>query len=322
MANLLTATGFATTHHSGISFIDAVLRGIGQVMLQNNAYVGLLFLLGIGLNSLVQALAVLIGAAISTFTAQLLEVDKKEICAGLQGFNGALVGLALLIFLEPSFLTWLTLVIATVFTSLLTLALSRLLRSWQLPIFTIPFVLVSWCIFLSDTLFGRLATTHLLPTASFPSPTQVEGVVTVQVLFESLFTGIGQVFFQGNLLTGIIFLIALLISCRKSAGLAVLGSLIGAVVAWLWGASAEAIQSGIFGFNGVLTGIALAVCWPEFTKRARWLAALALLIVPFIYAALSAALEPLGMPALTLVFILVAWIMLLTKQELIEHSLS
>ena len=59
-----------------LSFLDSVLRGIGQVMLQSNSYTGLLFLIGIYYNSMLFSWAVLLGTTASTATAVLLEVDR------------------------------------------------------------------------------------------------------------------------------------------------------------------------------------------------------------------------------------------------------
>ena len=87
-------------------FVDSMLRGIGQVMLQNNSYAGLLFLIGIFCNSVLFGVAVLVGAAASTATAVLLGVTRSLVRAGLFGFNGALVAIALLYFLEPDLLAW------------------------------------------------------------------------------------------------------------------------------------------------------------------------------------------------------------------------
>lgn len=305
------STGLASSRFASLRFLDALMRGLGQVMLQNNAYTGALFLLGIGINSGVQALGVFFGAFFSTLTAQLLKVNPTDIQAGLHGFNGALVGLAISIFLLPTPLAWLTLALAAAFSTLLTLALTRLVSSWQLPAFTAPYVLISWCLFLSQARFGRLESTQLLPTAGLPTSTSVEGVVNGQVFFEGLFNGLGQVFFQANLVTAGIFLLALLINSRPAALVALLGSLIGLLVAWLWGASALAIGQGAFGFNGVLVGLALITFWPKLTGRTWALILLALAFTPVVYAALSAALEPLGMPALTFAFVLVTWVMLL-----------
>ena len=41
------------TTYSLLRFVDSVLRGIGQVMLQNNSYTGVIFLAGIFYNSII-----------------------------------------------------------------------------------------------------------------------------------------------------------------------------------------------------------------------------------------------------------------------------
>lgn len=307
------------THHaysSTMRLLDAVLRGVGQVMLQNNRYTGIVFLVGIALNSTVQALGVLFGALVSTWVAVALNLDKKDINAGLYGFNGSLVGLAISIFLAPNGLTLLTLILAAALSTIVTLALNRGLAVWSIPAFTAPFVLISWTLFLSHARFGRLISTDLLPTAGLPQSSLVEGVVSGSTVLNGLFNGISQVFFQEYWLTGLIFLIALAINQWRSAVFAVLGSLSGVLVAWLWGASELAIQSGAFGFNGVLVAIALGVMLDRSRSFYWGLIILALLSTPFVYAALSAALEPIGMPTLTLPFVLVVWLFMLAAHLL------
>jgi urea transporter len=70
-------------------FIQTILRGIGQVMFQNNIYSGILFLGGIFYNSWLLGLAALFGTIISTGSAQILRYPKEDIQNGLYGFNGA-----------------------------------------------------------------------------------------------------------------------------------------------------------------------------------------------------------------------------------------
>jgi len=67
----LSATGLEVDHDSArlLAFADSVLRGLGQVMFQNNSYTGLLFLAGIACNSPVFAAAALLGTIASTLAA-------------------------------------------------------------------------------------------------------------------------------------------------------------------------------------------------------------------------------------------------------------
>ena len=95
--------------------------------------------------------------------------------------------------------------------------------------------------------------------------------------------------------------------------MAVAGSLTGALVAWAMGAAEPAIRAGAFGFNSVLTAIALGSAFFVLGRVSIAYALLATIAAPFAIAAVSAALEPLGVPALTLSFVLITWLFLLAS---------
>lgn len=289
---------------NALRFSDAVLRGFGQVMLQGNAWTGLLFLLGIAAHSPLLALGALVGASVSTASAWLLGATPVALRRGAYGFNGALVGIALLYILQPNTLTWACVVLAAAGAAVLAAAVNRLLHLWPLPALTAPFVFISWCFFLSTTRFGRLDTTGSLPTAALPHSATVEGVVSAASALEGLLNGVAQVFFQGGALTGVLFLLGLLVSSRRAALAALLASAIGFAVGWWMGAAEPELRAGLYGFNSVLVAVALA--GPRASGRAAAAyAALAAAATPFIFAALSAALQPIGLPALTFPFVLV-----------------
>src|SRR5690554_5160781 len=102
-----------------MTFIQIILRGIGQVMFQNNIYSGILFLAGIFYNSYLLGLAALFGSIISTSTAIVLKYPKEAIQNGLYGFNGAFAGIAVLCFFEPSMGSIAALFLAAAFSTLL-----------------------------------------------------------------------------------------------------------------------------------------------------------------------------------------------------------
>lgn len=293
-----------------LSFVDSVLRGVGQVMLQNNSYTGLLFLIGIFYNSPLFAAGVLVGTSISTATAMTLGAERGAIRAGLFGFNGALVAIALLYFLQPDALTWGCVILAAALSTIVTSALQNLLRVWNVPALTAPFVFTALCFFLATARFARLESTDLLPTAGLPKAIAVEGVVTSTTIIEGLFSGIAQVLFQGNVISGVLFVVGLLISSRAACMAALVGSLIGLTVAWGMGAAEPAIRSGAFGFNSVLVAIAFGGSLFALDRVSVICGVLGSIIVAFVFAAISAALEPLGMPAMTLPFVLITWLFL------------
>lgn len=294
-----------------LGLVDTVLRGVGQVMLQNNSYAGLLFLIGVFYNSTLFGIGVLVGTLSSTLTARLLGAERAQIRDGLFGFNGALVAVGILYFLHPGVLTWACVIVAAACSSVLMAAMLNMMRVWKLPVLTAPFVFTTLCVFLATARFGRMQSTELLPSAGLPHGATVEGIVTGSTLVHGLFSGVAQVFFQASPVTGALFLAGLLVSSRLGFVAAIAGSLIGAMVAWGMGAAEAAIYSGAFGFNSVLTAIALASVFLRPSTASLAYAGLATMVTPLAYAAVSALLEPVGMPAMTLPFVLVVWVFVL-----------
>lgn len=297
-----------------LRFLDCVLRGVGQVMFQGNSYAGLLFIIGISYNSLLFAVAVLAGTAVSTLAAMALGVDRALVRSGMFGFNGGLVAVALLYFLHPDVLTWVCVILAAVCSTIVMAAMLTVFDIWQLPVLTAPFVFTSLCFFLATARFGRLKPTGLLPTAGLPKTAVVEGVVTASTVGQGVFNGIAQVFFQGSVVTGVLFAVGLIVASRMAFAAAVAGSLAGLLVAWGMGAAEPAIRAGAFGFNSVLVAIALTSVFLAPTRVTLAYALLAAIVTPFVVAAAAAALEPLGMPALTLPFVLVTWVFLFASR--------
>lgn len=307
----LTAIGLAQNAPAPLAFTDTVLRGLGQVMLQDNAYAGLLFLAGIFWNSRLFGCAALVGTIVGTTTALMMGAARDQVRQGLFGFNGALVGIALLYFLDPSPLAWGFVVVAAACSTVLMAALMNAFSTWKAPALTAPFVLTSLLFLLACARFGRLHSTGVLPTAGLPRAAEVEGLVTGATLLQGLFNGLGQIFFQGSLVTGALFALGLLVSSRKAFAAALLGSFAGALVAWGLGAAEPAIRAGAYGFNPALTAIALGSVFFAASRASAIYAALGTIATTVVFAGLSAALEPLGMPALTAPFVIVVWLFVL-----------
>ena len=128
-----------------MKFIDSILRGIGQVIFQNNIYSGILFIIGIFYNSWIMGLAALIGTIISTITAQSLKYSEDDIKNGLYGFNGTLTGIAVLCFFEFNLITAIALVLnwRTIWNNnQLYQSNFQIIQQWEKHE-----IIVYWCIF-------------------------------------------------------------------------------------------------------------------------------------------------------------------------------
>lgn len=294
-----------------LAFVDAVLCGVAQVMLQDNRYTGLLFLAGVFYSSRLFGIAVLAGAVVGTGTALVLGAERQQVCRGLFGFNGALVAVALVYFFHADPLFWAYLVLAVIASSVLMAAMTCCLSRFQVPALTAPFVVTALGFLLASASFGRLHPTHLLPAAELPKAAIVEGVVELRTIVEGWCNGLAQVFFQRNVVTGLLFAAGLFVGSRRAFVAATGGSLVGMLVAWAMGAPEQSISAGVFGFNAVLTAIALASFGPHEGWRSVLYTLVAVVVATVVYAAISAALEPVGMPALTLSFVLTTWVFLI-----------
>lgn len=72
----------------------------------------------------------------------------------------------------------------------------------------------------------------------------------------TVFRGIGQVFFQENAITGILFAVGIALSSWTMGIGAVVGSAIGCALAWCCRFDKSEVFAGIYGFNSTLVGIA------------------------------------------------------------------
>ncbi|MGL5233790.1 MAG: urea transporter [Empedobacter falsenii] len=227
-----------------VPFIDQVLKGLGQIMLQENSSTGLLFLIGIFLGSIEGGIGAIVSTAIGTITAILLKYNKEEINAGLYGFSAALVGVALTIMFDSTFFIWILLVVASALAAII----QHFFIKRNIPVFTLPFILLTWCL-----IFGIHHFTTIGPATTGNTLTLLE----TNDLFTST-NGFGEVIFQGGPMSGIIFFIAVFIGSPAAALYGLAASIFSAEISNLFGEPVEQIHMGLFGFNAVLTAIVFA----------------------------------------------------------------
>ncbi len=130
-------------------------------------------------------------------------------------------------------------------------------------------------------------------------------------LSEGIFNGIGQVFFIDNTLSGIILFIAVFIGGKKLGFYAVIGNIAAIIIAYILGGEHSLIVLGLYGYNAILTIIAVSAVFNHKHNRFALLSGIiaACLTVP-IAAGISTFLLPYGLPVLTMPFVLCSWLML------------
>ncbi len=305
--------------HPLLGPIDWILRGIGQVVFQNNPISGAVILGAISYNSWIYGMVCLFGTIISTLTAVLFKADKGMIKDGLFGFNGALIAIALVAYTSRHFTTgtmpsghlWLYIVLGAAFTTVILPAFGAVLGPHKVPGLTMPFVLATW-FFLGALFQFTTIDVSLKPT----SPSDFTGPrpeYTWLTWFHGVTMGIGEIFFQDNWVTGVIILIGIAINTRIGALMALMGFTLAVGVAVFYGAQEEAIRDGLFGYNAALTAMALGGTFFVLNLPGFIYTVIGVLVTARVWASLGIFLEPSGMPVLTSAFVFVTWLMLLAK---------
>lgn len=288
--------------------VTAVLRGIAQVQLQPNVWTGVLFLAGLFVGGWQFGVFGLLGTVAATVTAYLLGVPWKGIAIGLEGFSGTLTGVALVLYLDASWTTAAVVVGSAVAVSVLNSALTTVLKPYGLAPLTAPFCVVTLVMVLGAPSFGRVWDHR--SGAAPPAATDPGTAMTWHHFWRGAFNGVAQVFFQDKWYIGLIFLAGLAVSSRMAAAAAAAASLIGLLLGWWLGAQAADLGAGLYGYNAVLTGIALTGTFVALSPVGALFAAVGAASAAALTAGLTNLFTLVGGHTLTWPFVLVTWVFL------------
>ncbi|MBD5370426.1 MAG: urea transporter [Bacteroides sp.] len=306
-------------------FPRTTLRGIGQVMFQDNAWTGLLFLAGIFWGAYSEgfpavAWGAVVGVVVSTLTGYLLNLSDDNGAQGLWGFNGVLVGCAFPTFMGDTVWMWIALILCSAMTTWVRTALNKVMAPWKVSSFTFPFVLSTWFFLLAARYM------HGMPPVEESVPAfATETVGHLDMSFGSLVVywlkGISQVFLINSWVTGIFFLAALAVSSWRAALWAAVSSAISLFVIIVWQGPAADIANGLYGFSAVLTGIALGATFCNSGSWRTWIwAVLGVIATVFIQAGMNAAFAPLGLATLTGPFCIATWLFLIPGYKMFQPT--
>lgn len=308
-----------------LEYLDATLRGCSQVMFQSNPLTGLLFFAAIfvgayGQDNPAVAYGSVLGTAVATFVGLNLK-DRKSWRAGLYGYNGCLVGVALPTFLDVTPILWLCIVLGSVVSVIVTICMADILKTWKVAALTAPFVLVTWTLLLASYAFGGLHTSAL-PVPNLPhdlvalNDTWFDGIH----MFSGTLNGISEVFLFSSVIGSVLLLAGLAVSSLWAAVFALCGSLLAMATATVLQADQTSINNGLYAFSAVLTAIALGSTFNKPSRRVLIYTLIGVIFTVFMQGALNTLLAPMGIPTLTMPFVLASWLFLVPNKEVMpEH---
>ena len=277
----------------------AVLTGFAQIMIQPSPLTGAAFIAAAIWNSYVIASFGVLGCLAGVLTALVLGYPRDERQNGLYGFNGALVGLGMSYFYEASPLLGLLVVAGGIASSIV---MHRMLRLNMRPL-TFPFVAVTWLLMVLSWITGALVSGA--------------GTVTDQSeisALDALSLGIGQVLFQENIITGIVFLAAITMRDWTQGLYVMLATAVGLGVAYGAGFPVDAINLGLFGYNAVLCSILFAGRMLKDLFSAIAAIALSIMVVRLAHLV--------DVAALTFPFVLSSWLVLWIRGKVTRKTVQ
>ena len=303
-------------------FIKILFRGTGQVMFQNSAWTGLLFMIGIfwgayGEGQGLVAWGALVGVTVSTITGYLIGFPEKDGAQGLWGFNGVLVGCAFPTFLGSTIWMWLALILCSALTTWVRTGFNNVMAPWKVNSFTFPFVFCTWMFLLAARAMHGMPTTHMAEPALPAAFSSIENIGFGHLIVYWL-KGIAQVFLINSWVTGLFFLVGLFLCSRWAALWAAIGSALALFVVLIFKASGADIAEGLYGYSPVLTAIALATVFYKPNKRSALWAILGILVTVFIQAGMYMLMAPVGIATLTGPFCIATWLFLLPRIQFDE----
>ncbi|CAM2174746.1 Urea transporter [Burkholderia latens] len=264
--------------------LRTLLRSIGQIVLQANAFTGALLVAALALTDLRLACAALIGAAAANFTAVLTGAARRDVEQGLHGFNGALAALVAVLFARAPLAALLLAPLAATGAALVQRAMRAPLAKWRQCPYSSP------CLAATALWLPLVAVQH--------APGSGQGATfSLDTFAAALLSGVAQTTFAQGASAGALIVAGIAIASRRAAAFALGGAIVSTVLLIALGATGGAFADGVLGFNGALAALALM------SRGARAALAAAALAALIQWLAMQA-----GIVALTAPFALASWI--------------
>lgn len=286
----------------------ATCKGISQVLLIENTGTGILILLAIMVSSPLHGIVAFLSALIGTLVGLAGKADPKLIKQGLLGYNPVLTGVALNIFLTGPY-HWIIALVGAAITALFSATVMHFMRQTEIPVLTLPFVIVSWITLLASYRLDNIKlSSDLVPQTLSSWNLQIEGDVSGVL---AMLNGLGQIFFLQNSLSGVLLYVGLFWAGWRFGVFALAGNIFAVLTAFVLHAEQSLIHAGLYGYNATLTILAVSVVFKNTTNRLAIFTGIlgACLAVP-ITAAVTTLLMPYGLPTFTMPFVLCTWLIL------------
>ncbi len=299
---------------SSLRFVDANLRGVGQVLFQDHPLSGALFLAALAWGTVAAdvphvAIGGVTALVAATATARVLRADATLLATGRYGYNGILTGLALSYYLGPGLPSLTCSAFGGVLTAIAMLGPADAARPWSVPAHTYPFVLTVWIMMLAAQGFDAFPDGLRSTNDAVALDPAISNPMQVGDFLLGAFHSVSQIFFKSDAVSALLILAGLAVGSLAAAAFAAVGAVVAILAAHAFGVESELITDGVQGFSPVLAAVAFGTVFHRPSVGVAAYAVLAALFTVVVHWAFAIALAPLGLPPLSAPFDLAAWMM-------------
>ena len=199
--------------------------------------------------------------------AHSMGFDKEQLRKGLLSFNALLIGLGMGTFFDPGIVYFTLLFLAVLLTLILSVTLTGFLGRYGLPHLSIPFIIGFWLIVLPSSTFENLGLTqrniywinnaYAMGGSQLVNFLQAINGFSINNMADTYLRSLSSIFFQNNLLSGLLIAILLLISSRIAFSLSILGFLTAYLFASFTGSETTGFSYYNIGANYIMTALAI-----------------------------------------------------------------
>ncbi|MFZ4547656.1 MAG: urea transporter [Bacteroidales bacterium] len=268
------------------TILPAMLNSYSVIFFFNNKWLAAV-LMFVTFFNFFAGLSGLVAVLVTVFLANSMGFDKIQLKKGLYSFNALLAGLGMGTFFDPGYVYFSLLLLAALVALILSVTLGSWLGKYGLPHLSIPFVITFWFIVLPSAQFENLGLTqrniywmnevYAIGGNSMLTFFQTIDALPIHKMLDIYLRSMSSIFFQNNLIAGIIIAIVVLISSRIAFSLTVLGFLSAYLFAQFSGSEAASITYYNIGANYIMVAIAIG---GFFVVPSRYSYLWAVLLVP------------------------------------------
>lgn len=248
------------------TILPGILNSYSIVFFLNNKLLAIVLII-ISFFNFFAGLSGLYAVLLTLFIAYGMNIDKKFLRTGVYSFNGLLTGIGMGTFFDPGFVFFSLLTLSVLLSLFLSVTLGAWLGKYKLPHLSIPFVISFWFILLPASQFENLGLTqrniywinemYAMGGNSLLDFFQRFDSLPLNNLVDLYLRSLSSIFFQSNLIAGLLIAIALLISSRIFFSLSIAGFLSAYIFAQFSGSEAASITYYNIGANYMMVAFAI-----------------------------------------------------------------